>query len=40
MNQQKAQRNAADKIKHAADKRVKKPARVNGMQTKKVIFNG
>lgn len=37
-NKQKQQQ-AADKIKKAAAKRVKKPQPVNGMQEKKVIFH-
>ena len=34
---QSKQKQIADKIKQAADKRVKKPLQVNGMKQKKVI---
>jgi hypothetical protein len=36
---QSKQKQIADKIKQAADKRVKKPMQANGMKQKKVIFH-
>lgn len=39
MNQkQSTQKQIADKIKKAADTRIKKPIKLNGMKQKKVIF--